>query len=112
MEQGWSRVEYPLNQHQNWHEPHLWKDYTTVKEEACRLRYMKKIRINGFKMEGDEVVWMDLLLHNGINLKEMIVDDCWRVARVPYSHLTYIKSEYLLIPCPHIHSYFVLTPKL
>ncbi|KAG6434065.1 hypothetical protein SASPL_105686 [Salvia splendens] len=34
MEEGLSNVEFPLNQHQNWHEPHLWKDYATVKDEA------------------------------------------------------------------------------
>ncbi|XP_057778968.1 F-box protein At5g03100-like [Salvia miltiorrhiza] len=116
IEQGWGGgVEYPTHC-QNWHDAHLWKDYATVKEEACRLKHMKRVRIMGFTMERDELLWMDLLLHNGINLKEMIVDDCWRVAKVPFTQLNYIKLQYLLIPCPDIHSYFVLiadsTPKL
>ncbi|KAH6802582.1 hypothetical protein C2S51_034028 [Perilla frutescens var. frutescens] len=100
-------AELPFT-YQHWHEPHLWKDYATVKNDACRLKYMKKIRIVGFTMEKDELLWMDLLLHNAINLKEMILDHSWRVAIIPLTHLPYIKLQYILLPCPHIHSYFVL----
>lgn len=100
-------VMHPFTHH-HWHEPHLWKDYATVKKEAIRLKYVKKIRIMGFTMERDELLWMDLLLHNAINLKEMILDDLWRVARIPYAHLTYLKFKYFLIPCHDIDSFFVL----
>lgn len=107
VERGSSNVEVPLS-YQNWHEPHLWHEYATVKSEACRLKRLKKIKIFGFTMEKDELLWMDLLLHNAINLKEMIVDDCWRVMRVPHSQLSYLKLKYSLIPCSDIDSYFVL----
>ncbi|KAL1545907.1 F-box protein-like protein [Salvia divinorum] len=114
-DEGLSCVEFPWSQHQSWHEPHLWKDYATVKDEACRLKDMKKVKMKGFSMERDELLWVDLLLHNGINLREMIVDDLWRVARVPYTQLNCIKPQYLIIPCPHSHSYSLLiadsTPK-
>lgn len=100
-------VVHPFTHH-CWHEPHLWKDYATVKKEAIRLKYVKKIRIMGFTMERDELLWMDLLLHNAINLKEMTLDDLWRVARIPYAHLTYLKFKYFLIPCHDIDSFFVL----
>ncbi|KAG6437401.1 hypothetical protein SASPL_102317 [Salvia splendens] len=108
MEEGLSSVEFPLSQHQNWHEPHLWKDYATVKDEACRLKHMKKIKMKGFSMGRDELLWVDLLLHNGINLREMVVDDIWRVARIPRTQLHCIKPQYLIIPCPHTHSYSLL----
>lgn len=109
MEEGLSSsVEFPLSQHQNWHEPHLWKDYASVKDEACRLKHMKKIKMKGFSMGRDELLWVDLLLHNGINLREMVVDDIWRVARVPRTQLHCIKPQYLIIPCHHIHSYSLL----
>lgn len=100
-------VDFPFTNH-HWHEPHLWKDYATVKNEASRLKYMKKIRIVGFTMERDELLWVDLLLHIAINLKEMIVDDFWRVARIPFSQLKYLKLKHFLIPCQDIDSYFVL----
>ncbi|KAI3473227.1 hypothetical protein Pfo_030519 [Paulownia fortunei] len=108
-----SPVECPFS-NQYWHEPHLWKDYATVKSNACRLKDLKTIEMIGFTREKDELLLMDLLLHNAINLKEMTVaspqsDDSWRVARIPYSQLKYIKAKYVLISCPDTYSYFVLT---
>lgn len=113
IDQTSSPVEYPFT-YQYWHEPHLWKDYATVKNEACRLKDLKTIKMIGFTGEKDQLLLMDLLLHNAINLKEIIVaspqsDYSWRVARIPYSQLKYIKVKYVLIYCPDTDSYFVLT---
>ncbi|GFP98340.1 diaminopimelate epimerase chloroplastic [Phtheirospermum japonicum] len=93
VDQTSSHVEFPMC-NQYWHEPHMWKDYGTVKSNTCRSQNLKTIDINGFTREKDELLLMDLLLHNAINLKEMIVsspqDDCsWSVARIPYSQLNY-----------------------
>ncbi|KAK4419116.1 hypothetical protein Salat_2324400 [Sesamum alatum] len=79
---------------QYWHEPHLWKDYATVKSNARWLKDLKTATIVGFTGESDQLLLVDLLLHTGINLKEMAVfpsaesDDCasWRVGRVPFRH--------------------------
>ncbi|KAL0309815.1 UNVERIFIED_CONTAM: hypothetical protein Sradi_5923800 [Sesamum radiatum] len=109
-------VECPLS-NQYWHEPHLWKDYKTVKSNARWLKDLKTAKITGFTGENDELLLVDLLLHTGINLKEMTVfpsaqsDDCasWRVGRVPCSQLKYIKLKYVLISCPEIDACFVLT---
>ncbi|KAL0338350.1 UNVERIFIED_CONTAM: hypothetical protein Sangu_1357100 [Sesamum angustifolium] len=109
-------VECALS-NQYWHEPHLWKDYKTVKSNARWLKDLKTAKIAGFTGENDELLLVDLLLHTGINLKEMTVfpstqsDDwaSWRVGRVPCSQLKYIKLKYVLISCPQIDACFVLT---
>ncbi|PIN15060.1 hypothetical protein CDL12_12291 [Handroanthus impetiginosus] len=102
-----SPLEFPLS-NQYWHEPHLWKDYATVKSSAYQLKDLKTIKIIGFKDEKDELLLMDLLLHYAINLKDMTVDS-WRVSRIPYSQLIYVKVKYMLISCPNTSYYFVLT---
>ncbi|KAK6146948.1 hypothetical protein DH2020_017860 [Rehmannia glutinosa] len=114
IDQTLSPVEYPLI-NQYWHEPHLWKDYATVKSNACGLKNLKTIKIIGFTKEKNELLLMDILLHSAINLKEMNIfaskqDDyySWRVARIPFSQLKYIKFKYVLISCPDIDSCFVL----
>lgn len=113
IDQTCKTVECPLS-NMYWHEPHLWNDYETVKSNGYRLKDLKSIKIIGFGGEKDELLLMDLLLHNAINLKEMIVhesqqsDDYWRVIRIPFSQIRYIKVKYMLIYCPDNDLHFVL----
>ncbi|KAL2554494.1 F-box protein [Forsythia ovata] len=105
-------VECPFI-HQYWHEPHLWMDYATVKCNASQLKYLKFIKLIGFKSESDQILFMDLLLHKAVNLKQMILtsseSDSWMVARIPQSQLKYYsKRRYTIISCPNTDVFIVL----
>lgn len=107
-----SPVECPFI-HQYWHEPHLRMDYATVKCTASQLKYLKFIKLIGFKSESDHILLMDLLLHKAVNLKQMILTssdrDSWTVAKIPQTQLKfYSKRRYTVISCPNTDVSIVL----
>ncbi|CAI9780138.1 unnamed protein product [Fraxinus pennsylvanica] len=112
VDESSSPVECPFI-HQYWHEPHLWMDYATVKSTASQLKYLKFIKLTGFKSESDLILLMDLLLHKAVNLKQMILisseRDSWMVARIPQSQLKfYSKRRCTVISCPNTDVSIVL----
>ncbi|XP_022897240.1 F-box protein At2g39490 isoform X2 [Olea europaea var. sylvestris] len=107
-----SPVECPFI-YQYWHEPHLCMDYATVKCTASQLKYLKFIKLIGFKSESDHILLMDLLLHKAVNLKQMILTssdrDSWTVAKIPQTQLKfYSKRRYTVISCPNTDVSIVL----
>ncbi|OWM82341.1 F-box protein At2g39490-like [Punica granatum] len=61
--------------HQHWHEPHLWRDYDTVKSDVLPLKHLKAVRmgLGHLASEEDRLSLMELLLEKAVILESMSV---------------------------------------